>query len=71
MCIESVNIFARLDYSHAKQISATLMEEFSNKEVDAVYLVYNEFKSVIQQRIVVEQLLPIQKLGRLRGSQPD
>ena len=60
---ESVNIFARLDYSHAKQISATLMEEFSNKEVDAVYLVYNEFKSVIQQRIVVEQLLPIQKLA--------
>ena len=60
---KSVNIFARLDYSHAKQISATLMEEFSNKEVDAVYLVYNEFKSVIQQRIVVEQLLPIQKLA--------
>ena len=60
---EAVNIFARLDYSHAKQISATLMEEFSNKEVDAVYLVYNEFKSVIQQRIVVEQLLPIQKLA--------
>jgi F-type H+-transporting ATPase subunit gamma len=60
---ESVNIFARLDYLHAKQISSTLMEEFSNKEVDAVYLVYNEFKSVIQQRIVVEQLLPIQKLA--------
>ncbi len=60
---ESVNIFARLDYTHAKQISSTLMEEFSNKEVDAVYLVYNEFKSVIQQRIVVEQLLPIQKLA--------
>ena len=60
---EAVNIFARLDYSHAKQISATLMEEFSNNEVDAVYLVYNEFKSVIQQRIVVEQLLPIQKLA--------
>jgi len=60
---ESVNIFARLDYSHAKQISAALMEEFTNKEVDAVYLVYNEFKSVIQQRIVVGQLLPIQKMA--------
>jgi F-type H+-transporting ATPase subunit gamma len=60
---EAVNIFARLDYSHAKQISATLMEEFSSKEVDAVFLVYNEFKSVIQQRIVIEQLLPIQKLA--------
>jgi len=60
---EAVNIFARLDYSHARQISAALMEEFANKEVDAVYLVYNEFKSVIQQRIVVEQLLPIQKMA--------
>lgn len=60
---EAVNVFARLDYSHARQISATLMEEFANQEVDAVYLAYNEFKSVIQQRIVVEQLLPIQKLA--------
>jgi F-type H+-transporting ATPase subunit gamma len=31
-------------------------------EIDAVYLLYNEFKSVIQQRITIEQLLPIQKL---------
>ena len=60
---EAVNIFARLDYSHSRQIAATLMEEFSKKEVDAVFLVYNEFKSVIQQRIVVEQLLPIQKMA--------
>ena len=67
---EVVNIFARLDYSHAKQISATLMEEFSNKEVDAVYQVYNEFKSVIQQRIVVEQLLPIQKLAASEEASP-
>ncbi|MCI0424179.1 MAG: ATP synthase F1 subunit gamma [Acidobacteria bacterium] len=58
-----VNVFARLDYSHAKQISGQLMEEFASKELDAVYLVYNEFKSVIQQRIVVEQLLPIQRLA--------
>src|SRR5262245_7138261 len=59
---EAVNIFGRLDYSHAKQISGKLMEEFASKELDAVFLVYNEFKSVIQQRIVVEQLLPIQRL---------
>jgi F-type H+-transporting ATPase subunit gamma len=60
---EAINIFARLDYSHAKEISAALMQEFASREVDTVYLVYNEFKSVIQQRIVVEQLLPIQKLA--------
>jgi F-type H+-transporting ATPase subunit gamma len=59
---EYVNIFARLDYSNAKQISGRLIEEFTQEKIDAVYLVYNEFKSVIQQRIVVERLLPIQRM---------
>jgi F-type H+-transporting ATPase subunit gamma len=63
MAHEFINVFARLDYSHAKQISGTLRQEFANKEVDAVYLVYNEFKSVMQQRIVVERLLPIRRLS--------
>jgi F-type H+-transporting ATPase subunit gamma len=67
MSHEFLNVFARLDYSHAKQISAQLMEAFAHKEVDAVYLVYNEFKSVIQQRIVVERLLPIQRLKPVAG----
>jgi F-type H+-transporting ATPase subunit gamma len=58
-----INIFAKLDYSHAKQISRPLMEEFAKKELDVVYLVYAEFKSAIQQRIVVEQLLPIRRLS--------
>lgn len=59
---EYVNIFARLQYEHAKSIAQAVIEEYSQGEVDAVYLVYNEFKSVIQQRIVVERLLPIAKL---------
>jgi F-type H+-transporting ATPase subunit gamma len=57
-----VNIFHRLEYSNAKEIAARLMQEFAASELDAIYLVYNEFKSVIQQRIVVERLLPIQRL---------
>ena len=35
----------------------------TRSEIDSVYLVYNEFKSVISQRVVVEKLLPIRKLG--------
>ena len=35
---------------------------YIERDLDAVYLVYNEFKSVIQQRVVVERLLPIQRL---------
>jgi F-type H+-transporting ATPase subunit gamma len=34
-----------------------------HEEIDAAYIVYNEFKSVIAQRLVVEKLLPIMKIG--------
>src|SRR5438132_9515811 len=54
---EFVNIFSRLDYGHAKDISENVVRAYSNAEVDAAYVVYNEFKSVIQQRVVVEKLL--------------
>jgi len=58
---EFVNIFSRLDYGHARDISENVVQAFSNAEVDAVYVVYNEFKSVIQQRVAVEKLLPLSR----------
>ncbi|PYV88988.1 MAG: ATP synthase F1 subunit gamma [Acidobacteria bacterium] len=57
-----MNIFSKLEYANAKAIAGELMEEFAAKKLDAIYLVYNEFKSVVQQRIRVERLLPIQRL---------
>jgi F-type H+-transporting ATPase subunit gamma len=54
-----VNIFSRLDYGNAKDIAENVMQGYSDGEVDAVYILYNEFKSVIQQRIVVEKVLPL------------
>ena len=45
--------------AHARDISQQIVEMYTKAEVDAVYLIYNEFKSVIQQRIVVEKLLPL------------
>jgi len=57
-----INIFSKLEYANAKAIAGELMEEFAAKKLDAIYLVYNEFKSVVQQRIRVERLLPIQRL---------
>jgi F-type H+-transporting ATPase subunit gamma len=59
---EQVNLFQALRFSHAQDIARTAIEEFTSGRVDSVYLVYNEFKSVIQQRIVVERLLPIPRL---------
>src|SRR5262249_35127910 len=63
---EFVNIFSKLDYGHARDISEAIVQVYSDAEVDSVYVVYNEFKSVIQQRVVVEKLLP---LGRIELEQ--
>jgi F-type H+-transporting ATPase subunit gamma len=56
-----IHIFTRLDFSHAKEIGQRIIESYSNEEFDAVYVIYNEFKSVIQQRLVVEKLLPFDR----------
>ena len=59
---EQVNLFQALQYSHAQAIAQAGVEAFVGGQVDSVYLVYNEFRSVISQRIVVERLLPIPRL---------
>ena len=58
---EHVGVFQALRYPTAQAIARELITDFTSGKVDRVYLLYNEFKSVIQQRIVVEQLLPIER----------
>jgi F-type H+-transporting ATPase subunit gamma len=70
---EQVNLFAGLQFAHAKSIADAAIEAFTTGQVDSVYLVYNEFKSVMSQRIVVERLLPIARLdidARAEGAAP-
>jgi F-type H+-transporting ATPase subunit gamma len=59
---EEVGVFSALKFSHAQNIARAAMEEFTSGRVSAVYLVYNEFKSVISQKVVLERLLPIPRL---------
>ena len=56
---EDVNVFTNLRYTHAQAVARAAIEEFTRGAARDVYLVYNEFKSVLQQRVVVERLLPI------------
>ncbi|MFQ5449217.1 MAG: ATP synthase F1 subunit gamma [Nitrospinaceae bacterium] len=49
----------RFDYLKAQEIGDILAELFIQKAADRVFVVYNEFKSVMQQEVIVEQLLPI------------
>ena len=61
VCFEEVNIFNDLQYSHAQAMARTAIEQYSSGKVSAVSVIYNEFKSVMQQQVVVESLLPIPK----------
>jgi F-type H+-transporting ATPase subunit gamma len=56
---EAVGLFQRLRYADAEAIAQTAIEAFVSGRVDRVMLIYNEFKSVMSQRVVVDQLLPI------------
>ncbi|MGA9885051.1 MAG: ATP synthase F1 subunit gamma [Candidatus Acidiferrales bacterium] len=56
---EYLGISSKVEYSKAKEISAKIADLYANRDVDAVYAVYNEFKNVLVQRLRVEKLLPI------------
>ena len=65
-----VDLFRDLSLRQGKEVAGDLIERFSEGECDAVYLVYNEFKSAIQQEVVVRPLLPIPRaeLAAAEGS---
>jgi len=51
-----------VEYSEAVEIARNVINRFTeDKELDKVFLIYNEFKSVLQQRVVIEQLLPVSR----------
>ncbi|BCA56015.1 ATP synthase gamma chain [Nitrospira sp. KM1] len=58
---ELVDMFDKLSFEHALLIETEIraIEDFIANRIDAVYAIYNEFKSAMQQRVVVERLLPI------------
>jgi len=59
---EEVGLFQNVKWSHAQAIAQTAISEFLGPDISSVYLVYNEFRSVISQRVVIEKLLPIPRL---------
>ncbi len=64
---EWVDVFRALDYPTAAEIARDLMDRYVREELDAVFVVYNEFKSLLQQRPVVERLLPLDRQELAEG----
>jgi len=54
------SVFDSLTYENVSEIASSVMNAFANKEFDRVEIVYNQFKNAVVQRVIVEQLLPIE-----------
>ncbi|MEZ4287307.1 MAG: ATP synthase F1 subunit gamma [Polyangiales bacterium] len=68
---EFTGVFENLDAESAGEIGRYIVDEFTSESLDAVYLVYNEFKSAISQEVVLEQLLPIVPCDNLEDATVD
>src|SRR4029453_16202583 len=52
----------RVEFSEALEVAGTIIKLYTDtKEIDKVFLIYNEFKSVLTQRVILEQLLPVSR----------
>jgi F-type H+-transporting ATPase subunit gamma len=65
---EEIGLFQNPKWSHAQAIAKSAIDEFLGPDISSVYLVYNEFRSVISQRVVIEKLLPIPRLNEAEGT---
>jgi F-type H+-transporting ATPase subunit gamma len=68
---EHIGMLNKVEYTAAFELADRVIERYANEEIDSVYLVYNEFKSVIAQRLVVEQVLPIEQVGETSVAQSE
>ena len=60
---EHIGVLGKVEFRFASELGRTIVERFSRAEADSVYILYNEFKSVIAQRLIVQNVLPIKEIG--------
>jgi len=60
---EHIGILGKVEFGQASALAESVIRRYCREEIDSVYVVFNEFKSVIAQRLIVEQILPIEQIG--------
>ena len=60
---EHVGVLNKVEFAQASALAENVIHRYTREEIDSVYIVFNEFKSVIAQRLIVEQVLPIEHIG--------
>ncbi|HTD87459.1 MAG TPA: ATP synthase F1 subunit gamma [Candidatus Binatia bacterium] len=59
---EYVNVLARVDFATAREIALLVTDLYAREEIDSVYMVFSEFKTVMTPNLVVTKLLPVEAI---------
>jgi F-type H+-transporting ATPase subunit gamma len=62
---EHIGVLGKIEYDFAATLSESVIARYTRHEIDSVYILFNEFKSVIAQRLIAERLLPIKQIGEI------
>ena len=62
---EYIGVLGKVDHNFAATLGENIIARYARHEIDGVYILFNEFKSVIAQRLVAERLLPIKEIGEV------
>jgi len=60
---EYVNVLARVEFNTAREIAGLVAALYAKEEIDAVYIVFSEFKNVLAPNLKVEKLLPVETIS--------
>jgi F-type H+-transporting ATPase subunit gamma len=61
---EHLNLLAKVEYESVDEIADRIAKAYVEEQIDSVYVIFNEFKSVISQRLIAQRILPVQEIGR-------
>jgi len=64
-------LLGKLEFEGVSEMAQAMVKRYTQQQVDSVYLLFNEFKSVISQRVIVQRLLPVQEIGRREVTQTE
>jgi len=59
---EYINVLARVDFATAREIATLVTDLYAKEEIDSVYIVFSEFKTVMTSNLVLGKLLPVEAI---------
>src|SRR5260370_12956764 len=57
---EYVNVLTRVDFATAREIATLVADLYAKEEIDSVYIIFSEFKTVMTPNLVITKILPLQ-----------